>query len=1611
MIGAPLPYFFDEALLASKARQPGDREKALGMTMADLNWLNNVYLATDSARVSATSPMHVKRLLLSLAGKDDIPLAGAFAMSRPDDGEVTLYTPYKGLIKFTGMDDLQNTLKQWLAHHTGKLELLRFLSIEQRATVLAASEAQISTQDIDGAVFQDQERILDLNQQHNIDSMIGALVKLPHLQSMLDELLKISLRQSFPNLDQRLTRLKSFVRTDPVDGAEHQHIISSISLSDALLHVYLTNQWPAGDSRVFAHPELAVSSDADNQAWESVIQEIAQSLTPHLEALLESFWNTPVSGQLSPLTLFTEGMQDTYEVKLLLQRQNGVVTTQEYAQLANLDNAPVTSPSLRIEKVRVSAPFKPYVELASSLMIGSSDSLGFLYTQSRGIEATTDLAAVKKIVLQMLQSQGHEDAQLNVMSLDERGLFLAQDPQERVITGEPVRGPVFEQLMADILAKQRQNLSYALSLYRASEGTLNPHALLDKTLDVRGLIDDRLLAANAAGRWSTHADLRWNAQPATVRAESAKEQLASLDSVAQALRQRLDNYPAIAATTETVTEAQRIVDPSLAELKSSFSNTLSIALRSELKLRAVDRTLGETEQTIIKTLLDTPVRLHRAALNGFLPDVFSLALKASDATAPLKLASCFVLTERGGLDPAHSGKTILWTPAFGYEVFKALPALLSELARRLSDHRQRLTLLENLGRGERHPGKHYTLAPPQRIDGNFLDEVQKNHVHLDQTCVVSALATLNDAASKASLLSLVALRQPLTGLHRAMDIARSLTTRQRLPAWLGQASIKDLRLHGELLQQYLNNVKDDQDYLTGTDSLRGTARVALEQQLKADTFNIDPDKIQIHVNARPMIAASTQTLTDFALTHLKDLEQIHLTAVSLDSTVIPQKMDERYIKDLIKNLDAGKRQQRKITVSLADTPANAERRKRFFRQVPWQLMHYAHCEKMQERLSESAFDLVRQVIDMPDAIARAAVDGAHAMIRPLEFMGLSKGQTTTVPGVYLIGSSASDSSRQVLLAPHSPRHGLKEYENEQQLLAELKTRGALFDWLLTNLPQTDRTLLESHLAPRQRRAASSEPAPKATPADGLTLASRPIKGNLLKHLLKDNVALLGRLLGCQAEDKKQSEWATIKQVMGEDLQAASTFCMGRLAYPLTVWRSYRDIKQSAEDLQTHHWGKALTEFISGIAELATLRQSLEPEVTAPSPSGATPPVKPKTATQWQDIDITATERTHLKRYESHDVDLGSLTFDSKLHLYQHPTTKNHYAPVAGKVYPVTQGKVQWRIGPQQTPGPKLRLAASRQWLVAQDTKPRFGLLRRLETLVSVWDGMNVDANGMPAIRRRYPQKAREIQEALDLATTYTWNSFRNLQLLKTSGSTDTPVHRLVKDFIDVSQVLPKHIEMLEKVVGEIFTALLDPTLRKEDSRRFALGRVITDPDGTFAFTVPRDAKRKIYLAERFFAPQFDLYKPHLTDTAFPISAHARASTLVHELSHIACETEDIAYLDASRPFVDLIGSASATASDMKNELSKLQDTALSTKTPYTELFMTYDPDTGERADMDATAPAALRVLSETGAENLSGARTVFKKNALTRLAVQLANADSVAWLICHLGRQLHVTTP
>lgn len=1617
------PYFFDEAALASSAREPGEREKALNLSIDDLSWLNTVYVATQIARKANAKPMLVYRLMLTQPEKTDIQLAGAFAMSRPDDGEVTLYTPWKGLIKFADMDAVKSKLAEWLAQDTGKRELLRFLSINQRSEVSETTAPEIAPVAIEQAVFADQEQCLERNQAHNLKTMIGELLKMPTLQSMLDESLKNALLKRFPTLNQRHTRLNYVTNAgSTVDGSGFQHS-SSLSLSEALLHFYLNNQWPAGDSRTFTNPKHAVSSDADNQAWESAVKEIAQSLTPHLQSLLETFWNTATGTGQSRSALCAEAMSDTFHTRLLRQRQDGVITTQEYLRLSPLGQTADTDTSLRIEKVRITAPLKHYAVLASTLMISSSDTLGFLYTQSRGLEATTDLPAVKQIFLEMLKSKGHEDTLLNFMSLDERGTFLGFEPNERQIVGEPVTGSVFEYLLDDIVEKQKANLSHALSRYRHSEGAQDPHALLDNALDVRGLIDDRLASAKTDGRWSTHADQRWSAQPATVRAESAKEQLARLSTVEQALDQLLDAHPDIPASAGTVAEAQSIVESSIKSLQSSFPQAMSTALHSELKLRAVTRTLSTAEQAIIKTVLDTPVRLTRGALNGFLPDVFSLAIKAGDATPALHLASCFALTERGGLDPKHSGRAILWTPALGFEPFKGLTPLLAELERRLKHSDQRAILLENLGRSERLPGKTYTLAPLQRIDDHFIEHLQKPYVQLDKVCVSEALDSRLSSAPRALLLKRVALRKPLTGLRRAIDIAESLKTQQHLPAWLANASIKDQVLHCELLQQYLNAVVEDKDYLAGVRTLPRTAHYALQKQLKADTFDLDPDKVQVHINEGVRSAASTQTLTRFALTHFRELDEARFDLTSLDDSVIPTAMNESYIKQFIRALKLGEHHLETLKAAFAQTQADsAANKKRFYTQLPWQLMHYAHAEKLQERLGESGFDLIKQVMDMPDAIARKAVDGADAIIRPLEFAGLKDQQTVKVPGVYLIGSSTDSAAPQILIAPYSPRHGLKEYSDETQLLTELKTRGALYDWVLMNLPPTDKKLLKQKLAStdsRTTRTARAVPADGASAASEVSLASNPITGGLFKHLFEDNIDLLGRLLGLQSDNDRQDEWANIKKVVGEDLHEAFSFLTGKLAYPFTVWASYRDIKQSAEDLQTHKWGAAVSEFISAMAQLATLRQSLEPKTTTPTQPVVVKAEKAETTStrfKWTDVDVTAPERTRLNTHESLDIDLASLTHDTKLGLYTNASKKKNYAPVEGKVYAVAKHGSRWRISNEKKHGRYLRQIGS-QWLLEgkKNPPPRFSLFNRLDAAMAVWDGMNIDAHGMSRIRQLFPQKALQIEEGLELATRYLWNSVRNLQLLKTTGATDTPVHQLVQNFIGVTAVLPQHVEKVEKVVSDIFAALLDPTLTKPNSKRFVVGRVLDGPASTYAFTVPTDLKKHIYLAERFFDPQFGVYLPHLSDAAFPVDTHARAATLIHELSHIVSKTEDIAYLDSGRPFVDLIGTATSTAKDLKTALSTVQDTALSLSTPYTQLFMHQDPTTGEWEDLGSTDEDTVavkkHVLKLTGADNLAEARKIFKKNPLTRLTVQLATADSVAWLITHLGRELHVTTP
>ena len=127
------PYFFDEFLLPTRRKQPTPRERALGFTVKDLDWLHTLYYATETARTdlaAVTYPMKVERLLISAPGQTAIPIAGAFMMSpTPDDDKAVLYTPYGGLEVFENRAVLLSEVQERLKQPSQRTDLLQFLSI------------------------------------------------------------------------------------------------------------------------------------------------------------------------------------------------------------------------------------------------------------------------------------------------------------------------------------------------------------------------------------------------------------------------------------------------------------------------------------------------------------------------------------------------------------------------------------------------------------------------------------------------------------------------------------------------------------------------------------------------------------------------------------------------------------------------------------------------------------------------------------------------------------------------------------------------------------------------------------------------------------------------------------------------------------------------------------------------------------------------------------------------------------------------------------------------------------------------------------------------------------------------------------------------------------------------------------------------------------------------------------------------------------------------------------------------------------------------------------------------------------------------------------------
>ncbi|MGH8389558.1 MAG: dermonecrotic toxin domain-containing protein [Pseudomonas sp.] len=1588
--------FFPKAL-----NSPGlwaELGKVHGLTQKIFEWLKNIELATQTLRSQQSPPMLAERILVGITDQEPVPLAGSFVLSpTPESDGVIVYTPYAGIQKYYSRTALTEQLVQRLKDATEEDNLLAFMSLARRKALAQASHIKVTYQTIDGEVFTDQSSAISANLHLNEQAMIDELTALPPLTSLLDTVLSELLRPKFAQLDQSKTQVNFYATTSSQDANPARRWIKSMSLSAAVLLYYRDQRWPTDQHPQFSHPQRAAAS-IDQQNWEAAVKTASTKLISLLSTQLEQFWSGPSADGASRREFFARAIREQARAEILLKREAEIISPEQSAVLNTLIE-PVSSmahpPTL--ETVRLSEYPANYVELAGSLMVSHTNAC--LYTPTQGLQVLKDYQDLKDTLLSKFSVSGHEDELYGLLSLDERNRFTGFDQPH--VTGEVISGSIFKNLFEAIIVKQQQNLEYVLQLLRFSDEAVNIHALFDKALDVRSMIGERLLALRAAGRWSTRPVLSGRQQPSLVLADTAAASVKTFRDVESLLKAEFTAQPITSLALQRVYLQNR---------EAKLAHAFSVGIRGEARLRVLGSTMREGDRAIVDTVFnpDQPDRNSRHALNGFRPDVYSLALERSAQMDVLPLASCFVLTERGGLDIQHSGRALLWTPATGFEAFINIDSAKQELRGRLRDPRKRLLLLENLSPIQRQFHQRYSLGALRLIEGNVLQRLMQSAIeHFLAACERVRSLNLTDAQKNDALKKLT---QTVidTNLGRATQLAQAITRQHSLPAWLGLAPVEDQQQHIELLEQYRNNVSNDKDYLsdlpTLTSHVHDTLTTLLGKRFIGTT--LDPDDIEVIPDLA--LAGPPLSLTEFALNHVNIAQGSGFSVRSKTTTALPAGLDQSAVQKLLLSLDIQEGFAKKIVDKLSGSSDEANRRRlRYVQQLPWQLMQHAHELYLQQRLSRAAFDLIQQVLDMPDAIARAAVQGAHAIVRPLALIKTTGAAAVTALGLYLIGPGAGQHGPLVLYAPYHTGLLFTEFDNEAKLIAAINTPGPLQDLLIQRLPEDQQSVFRNLF-----QSTIGKPSE-------FTLASAPVDGNLMTRLFDDNTRLLKHLLTSQSKPAAQSNWDAAKNLFSSGINFITGLLPGKLACAQFLWQSYKDAKASAEALQDHHWKRALKEFIAGAAQLISLgRLSLESSVESESasvPDDSAPVANVPSAPLWSQIKPTAPIRTLQQPFEAPTVALKDLTKDPVDEIYLDPVSKNQFAHVAGKVYRVTKPGAVWTLFNDEQEGPSLLRSPTEQMVIDPDLHTvHYGkAMSKMHNAFAIGEEvnrvLNIEARGMEQIRALHPAKAQQIVQAIDLARFYAFNSLHNLAQARHLVP-GTRLDNFFKSFFGVATVNSQLIEKIKNAIVPVCNALVDPDEDLMNTERFIVGSNKHPNANLIAFVVEKDERKLVHFTEKFFDQQLDWYKSCLTET-FDVDAHSQASTLIHEFSHQFSNTVDIASLEARRPFADLIATLIPYARAMKQSQLDFQRTALSVATPPQELFTRWHGGLNVWMDLDAltnTRHIGKEILKITGCATMAEARAAFLDplNADVRINTILRNADSIAFLVAEMGRQL-----
>jgi len=1090
-------------------------------------------------------------------------------------------------------------------------------------------------------------------------------------------------------------------------------------------------------------------------------------------------------------------------------------------------------------------------------------------------------------------------------------------------------------------------------------------------------------------------------------------------------------------------EVQQLIP---AEVAKGF---LSDVLRLEYELQVRFQKIASRDLQMLEQVINRPTRSMRLSQGDEHVEVYSVYLDIDANQEPVLISNLFVMHR-----PVHSHEPFLcWSAVSGVETFRSAAALRGRLDRRLFLAASRERWLALISEPQRDRVRTHLEQPDlaplglqfNRIDDDFIEALLQVDLRLQRNNVEQALQRALQAPMPAQVLErLTLMARSDERKSCSLDTLAAAIQRQvlesTLPLWLSAASIDDLGIYVGLLQQFYLNDNPGETFLPYLPSLQGFAREQLINYLNMDYPHQvpDPDLITVTftqylpspvpIGETPSaIPAATvvnrESLTQFALNHFSNVEGAVLMVRFPDDLPIPEFIAPGYFKALVHRLDVGKHYRDLLAAkSEVDSPGYRIGLRRFIARIPARMLLVACEMKLQKQLSAQAYDCLQNLLDMPDSVAREAALDQNVTLRPMRLLAAAGLRPDPVLGVYLIGPVDERRGPIVVHALFNESFTFKEYAGMAELLLDLQAPGILQTLVLGRVDPALRKRYD-HGGFREAHIPWSTEGyldgPTQSPGPTL-LVGEPVSGNILHYLFDQTLEVLKDICRKQTVTTAEDDWKSLVNLMSLGAEQVLSFLPGHLGLMLAAWQSHSLFKASADSAYARRWGQALSEFTAALGVLMVNRQHAHSEhlVTelsqreqVPTEPGRSDLSQDEVLTpdfSWNNPVLISPFRSRLKALEVREIALHDLEYDSLLNLYTDPHTQSQYAAIGGRVYCVTADTAQWRVvGPNGEQGPLVRLDVNQQWQFDLRLGLRGGGGRQthfqsLESRDSVDHILIVEAQGMSEIRAVYHERASMIVEANVQARRYLENCLFNLVPVR-RGILQGRTNHLICEFFGVRWLPPVLLTMLRDKVRKLYLAVTDPSLTSLSSRRYVVGSNKPGNESTAAFISTSDPEKRIYLTERFFdAPGYSLKDPAQLG-GFSALAHYRAGTLIHEMAHLFCDAHDIADLDSSAPFPDLLDDSHPASKAIKDELSTLRATALSHNTPADRLFRKHD-SSGWRDITDEDGAMKASILRITGTTSLAKARDVFLNDPQKRSEVILSNADSVAVLVMNLGR-------